>query len=123
MTAFALVTNLVDAGLLVIRPIDGFTMQSTQNPSKLIPLVRTSQKSGRAAGGSSSTVGTGGMATKLAAAKKAEIRAATLIVNGADPDYQQLFRGEECGTLFAGGKSPQTGSTGLLLRYAQGRVI
>lgn len=101
----ALVTNLVDAGLLVIMTdIDGFyDADPRSNPAaKLIPLVRTVTKEmERAAGGSSSTVGTGGMATKLAAAKKAgRSGTATLIVNGVDPRIiSRLFRGEECGTL------------------------
>ena len=101
----ALVTNLVDAGLLVIMTdIDGFfDADPRQNPeAKLIPLVRSvTREMERAAGGSGSSVGTGGMATKLAAAKKAgRSGAATLIINGKDPDIlSRMFSGEECGTM------------------------
>lgn len=101
----ALVTNLVDAGLLIIMTdIDGFyDADPRSNPfAKLIPLVKTVTKEmERAAGGSGSTVGTGGMATKLAAAKKAgRSGVATAIINGTDPQIvSRLFRGEDCGTL------------------------
>jgi glutamate 5-kinase len=101
----ALVTNLVDATLLVIMTdIDGFyDADPRQNPSaRLIPVVRAvTREMERAAGGSGSTVGTGGMATKLAAAKKAgRSGAATLIVNGTDPKIiSRIFNGEDCGTL------------------------
>lgn len=101
----ALVTNLIDAGLLVIMTdIDGlYDADPRSNPAaKLIPLVRTVTKElERAAGGSGSSLGTGGMATKLAAAKKTgKAGAATIIINGSDPQViTGLFRGEECGTL------------------------
>jgi glutamate 5-kinase len=101
----ALVTNLVDAGVLVIMTdIDGFyDADPRKNPAaKLVPLVKAVTKEMTlAAGGSGSTVGTGGMATKLAAAKKAgRSGAATLIVNGTDPKIiSRLFTGEACGTL------------------------
>jgi len=101
----ALVTNLVDAGLLVIlTDLDGFyDADPRKNPeAKLIPVVRAVTKElEKAAGGSGSTVGTGGMATKLAAAKKAgKSGAVTLIVNGTEPQIvSRLFNCEECGTL------------------------
>lgn len=101
----ALVTNLVDAGLLVIMTdIDGFyDADPRSNPAaKLIPVVKAITKElERAAGGSGSNFGTGGMATKLAAAKKAaKSGAATIIVNGTGPEViRRLLKGEECGTL------------------------
>lgn len=101
----ALVTNLTDAGvLLILTDIDGlYDADPRNNPeAKLIPLVKSVTKEmEQAAGGSSSTVGTGGMATKLSAAKKAgKSGAATLIINGADPkNISRVFCGEECGTL------------------------
>jgi len=56
----------------------------------------------RAAGGSGSSVGTGGMATKLAAAKKAgKSGVATLIANGkVGGILQQAMAGKAVGTLF-----------------------
>jgi glutamate 5-kinase len=101
----SLVTSLVDAGLLVIlTDIDGlYDADPRQNPqARLIPLVRTiTRELEAAAGGSGSTVGTGGMATKLAAAKKAgKSGAATLIVDGRQPRIiQRVLAGEEVGTM------------------------
>jgi len=101
----ALVTNLVDAGLLVIMTdLDGlYDADPRKNPAAtLIPLVKTITKElERVAGESGTTVGTGGMATKLAAAKKAgRSGVATLIVNGTDPKIiSRIFNCEECGTL------------------------
>lgn len=101
----ALVTNLVDAGLLVIMTdIDGFyDADPRTNPgAKLVGLVKSITKEQElAAGGSSSTVGTGGMATKLAAAKKAgKSGAATIIVNGTKPGIlSELLAGGQAGTL------------------------
>ena len=70
----ALVTNLVEAQLLVIlTDTDGFyTADPRTDPeAKLIHLVQSITKEvERAAGGSGSSVGTGGMATKVAAARK-----------------------------------------------------
>ena len=102
----ALVTNLVDAQLLVIlTDIDGFyDADPRDNPAaKLVPLVKAITKEmERMAGGSGSSVGTGGMATKLAAAKKAgKSGVPTLIINGKTADVlAKALGGEEVGTLF-----------------------
>ena len=102
----ALVTNLVDAQLLVIlTDIDGFyDADPRDNPAaKLVPLVKAITKEmERMAGGSGSSVGTGGMATKLAAAKKAgKSGVPTLIINGKTTDVlAKALGGEEVGTLF-----------------------
>lgn len=110
----ALVTSLVDAGLLIIlTDIDGlYDADPRKTPqAKLIPLVKSITKELElAAGGSGSTVGTGGMATKLAAAKKAgKSGAATLIVNGRTPEIiLRGLRGEEVGTLLLPSKESLT---------------
>lgn len=102
----ALVTNLADAALLVIlTDIDGLYNADPRLHSNaaLIPLVRSITKEmERAAGGSGSTVGTGGMATKLSAAKKAsKSGAATLILNGRVAGIvSQAMGGDDLGTLF-----------------------
>ncbi len=102
----ALVTNLVDAGLLaILTDIDGlYDADPRLKPdARLIPLVRSVTKEmERSAGGSGSSVGTGGMATKLSAAKKAgKSGAATLILNGKDPGIlSQALQGADFGTLF-----------------------
>ena len=102
----ALVTNLAEAHLLVIlTDIDGFyDSDPRSNPdAKLIHLVRSiTRETERAAGGSASTVGTGGMVTKLAAARKAgQSGVPTLMLNGKVPGIlTEAFAGSEVGTLF-----------------------
>ncbi|MCL2760706.1 MAG: glutamate 5-kinase [Desulfuromonadales bacterium] len=102
----AQVTNLVNANLLVIlTDIDGlFDSDPHLNPkAKLIPFVKEiSEEMEQAAGGTTSTTGTGGMVTKLAAAKKAgRSGAATLIVNGFKKDILlEVLNGAEKGTFF-----------------------
>lgn len=102
----ALVTTLTEAHLLVIMSdIDGFY---TANPNcdpnaRLIPLVRSITRDlEQAAGGSGSSVGTGGMVTKLAAAKKAcRSGAPTVMINGREAGtLERALAGEEVGTFF-----------------------
>jgi glutamate 5-kinase len=101
----ALVTNLADAQLLVIlTDIDGFYDADPRiNPdAKLVPLLKViTREIEKAAGNSGSTVGTGGMVTKLAAAKKAgKSGAATMIVNGKTPAIiTDALAGAQVGTL------------------------
>ncbi len=86
----ALVTNLTEAHLLVIlTDIDGFYEADPRtNPdARLIPLVKAvTREMEQAAGGSGSLVGTGGMITKLAAAKKVgRSGVPTVMLNGKIP--------------------------------------
>ena len=110
----ALVTNLCDAQLLVIlTDIDGFyDADPRDNPAaRLVPLVRAiTKETEKAAGGAGSSVGTGGMATKLAAAKKAgKSGAATMIVNGKrSGTLVRVVGGDEIGTLFLPAKKSLT---------------
>lgn len=81
------VAHLVDADLLVIlSDVDGlYTEDPRKNPSAtLIPLIpEITEDVERRAGVSSTFEGTGGMATKVRAAKKVgEYGVSTLIVNG-----------------------------------------
>ncbi|ABQ28275.1 glutamate 5-kinase [Geotalea uraniireducens Rf4] len=102
----ALVTNLVEAQLLVIlTDIDGFYSADprTDPDARLIHLVSAiTREVERAAGGSASTVGTGGMATKVAAAKKVgKSGVSTLMINGKTPgNLERALTGDEVGTLF-----------------------
>jgi len=102
----ALVTNLVDAHLLVIlTDIDGFySADPRSNPdARLIHLVKKiTREVEQAAGGTVSSVGTGGMATKVAAAKRAgQYGVPTFMLNGKRPELiGQALAGEEVGTLF-----------------------
>jgi len=104
-TLAAEVAHLVDADLLVIlSDVDGLF---TEDPRKsraatLVPLVTEITPDIEArAGVSSSFEGTGGMATKIKAAKKlAAYGVPTLIVNGQQPGLlPAVFDGAEAGTL------------------------
>jgi glutamate 5-kinase len=102
----ALVTNVAEAHLLLIlTDIEGFySADPNSHPdATLIPLVRNiTREVERAAGGSASTVGTGGMATKIAAAKKAgKNGVATIMVSGKrDGIIVAALAGDDVGTLF-----------------------
>lgn len=102
----ALVTNVSEAHLLLIlTDIEGFySADPNSDPdATLIPLVKAITRDiERAAGGSGSTVGTGGMATKIAAAKKAgKNGVATIMACGKrEGIITAVMRGEDAGTLF-----------------------
>ena len=102
----AMVTNLVEANLLVIlSDVDGlYDSDPKSNPqAKLITAVeRITEEIEAMAGGVVTLLGTGGMATKIKAAKRASLYGVgTLIVNGRIPNVvQRVFSGEELGTYF-----------------------
>ncbi len=102
----ALVTNVAEAHLLLIlTDIDGFYSADpkTHPDARLIPVIRgVTREIERAAGGSGSAVGTGGMATKIAAAKKAgKNGVATIIAPGKRSGVIiAVMQGEEIGTMF-----------------------
>ncbi len=110
----ALVTNLADAQLLMIlTDIDGFYSADPRSApdAKLIHLVeKITRELEQAAGGSGSLVGTGGMATKVAAAKRAgQYGVPTFMLNGTRPELiHRALAGEEVGTLFLPGGSSLT---------------
>ncbi|MBX7099704.1 MAG: glutamate 5-kinase [Myxococcaceae bacterium] len=107
----ALVAPLVGADLLIIlSDVDGlFDADPRTTPgARRVPEVKAFTPALRAlAKGSSSGVGTGGMATKLAAAEKVTSRGvACAIVSGETlGQARALLRGEDVGTLFL----PQVG--------------
>ncbi len=105
-TLSAYVTMLVDADLLVLlSDIDGlFTDDPRQNANaEFIHLVdkidENLEKMGKGAG---SSVGTGGMATKLRAAKMANAAGADMIIANGDDihNLSRIMNGEDIGTLF-----------------------
>jgi glutamate 5-kinase len=102
----ALVTNVAEAHLLLIlTDIEGFySADPHTNPDALlIPLVKAvNREVERAAGGAGTGVGTGGMATKVGAAKKAARNGvATIMVSGKQEGIiAAAMRGDEVGTLF-----------------------
>lgn len=106
----ALVTNLIEANLLVIMTdIEGlYDRDPRANPgARLIPLVKNiTRELEQAAGGTVSTVGTGGMATKLAAAKKVgRSGVPAIILDGRNAGLlARALAGEDVGTLFMPGR-------------------
>jgi glutamate 5-kinase len=102
----SLVTNVAESDLLLIlTDVEGlYSADPNANPdAKLIPLVQSiTRELERAAGGSGSSVGTGGMATKVAAAKKAAKNGVpTILIAGKRAGIiAAAMRGDEVGTLF-----------------------
>ena len=105
-TLSAIVASLVEAdALLLLSDIDGlFTDDPNRNPdAKFIEYVdRIDERFQKMAKGSASDVGTGGMATKLTAAKIATCSGADMVIaNGADVGVlHRIFEGDFVGTLF-----------------------
>ncbi len=102
----ALVTSLAEADLLLIlTDIEGlYTADPCSDPdARLVPLVRSITRDvERMAGSSGSNVGTGGMATKVSAAKKAaRYGVPTILAPGKQPGIvTAALAGEEVGTYF-----------------------
>ena len=107
-TLGALVAVSVAADLLVVlTDIDGlYTADPRQDPeARLVPEVRElTPEILASAGGKGSTLGTGGMATKLAAAGICmESGTDMVIVNGAQPEVlYDVMDGKRTGTRFIG---------------------
>lgn len=105
-TLSAVVTALVQADLLILlSDIDGlFTDDPNKNPNaRFIEYVdQLDEHFDKMAKGSASDVGTGGMATKLKAAKLATSAGAEMVIaNGADMGViHRIIDGEDIGTLF-----------------------
>jgi glutamate 5-kinase len=102
----AMIGSLVQAELLIIlTDIDGlYDSDPRSNPdAKLIPLVeRIDLKLERAASRLPGVVGSGGMYSKIHAAKKAGMAGIpTIVANGLKSSIlEQLFQGAQLGTLF-----------------------
>ncbi len=102
----AMVSNLVDADLLIIlSDIAGlYTADPHSNPeANLIPQVeRIDARIERLASGTSSSLATGGMVTKIEAAKLATTSGVALVIaDGREPDViLRLAAGEAIGTRF-----------------------
>ncbi|MBN2099517.1 MAG: glutamate 5-kinase [Dehalococcoidia bacterium] len=102
----AMVANLVDADLLILlSDVHGlYTSDPRKDPkARLIPVVkRIDAEIEGMAGGAGTSHGTGGMATKIEAAKLATRSAiAVVITEGSIPNViTRLAEGEPVGTLF-----------------------
>jgi glutamate 5-kinase len=107
----ALATNVAEAQLLLIlTDTQGFyNADPAVNPdAALVPLVKSiTREIERAAGSSGSSIGTGGMSTKVAAAKKAGRNGVpTIMVAGKRKGIiVAALAGENVGTLFLPGKT------------------
>lgn len=102
----ALVAGIVDSDLLLIlSDVDGlYTEDPRNNPNAQIihSVMDINDDIMNLAGGTSSGVGTGGMRSKLEAAKKAlEVGCEVAIIKGMDPEnIGRFFNNEEIGTYF-----------------------
>ena len=95
--------------LVILSDIDGlYTADPRTDPAaRLIPCVpRLTPEIEALAGCAGSALGTGGMATKLRAARLTEQADIEMVIaNGADPSVlYRIFDGEPVGTRFLGGK-------------------
>lgn len=104
-TLAALVTNLIEADVLIILTDQAglYTEDPRRNPAAtLVSQARAGDPAVEAmAGGRGSVIGTGGMLTKILAAKRAARSAAhTAIVSGRETEVlRRLLDGEPIGTL------------------------
>ena len=106
----AIVAKLISAdGLIILTDIDGLFSANpkTDSDAVLIPVVNEiTPEIEKLAGGSGSSRGTGGMITKLHAAKTAGgAGIPTVIINGTNPDdIYRVLEGRQTGTLFRAAK-------------------
>ena len=102
----AMVANLIDADLLcILTDIDGlYTADPKHDPTaKLIPLVaKIDEKIDALVSGSTSGLGTGGMVTKIEAARLATESGVTVVIaNGSEKDVlDRMAACEAIGTRF-----------------------
>jgi len=108
----AMVTNLVEAQLLVIlSDVDGLYDCDPRNHPEarlMTEVERITEEIEAMAGDEGGPLGTGGMATKIKAAKRATLcGAGTAIINGRTPhNLCYLFDGHELGTYFLPARDP-----------------
>jgi glutamate 5-kinase len=111
-TLGALVTNLIDADCLVILTDQRGLYTADPRRDAAATLVREARAGDPAletmAGGAGTSIGRGGMITKVLAAKRAARSGAhTVIASGREPDVLvRLGRGEAIGTLLVADTEP-----------------
>ena len=104
----AVVSVLTNADLLIIlSDIDGFydSDPRSNDDARLLSLVENiTPELEECAGGAGSKLGTGGMVTKLTAAKTATNAGVDMVLaNGSEPEIiREILEGIEIGTLFVG---------------------
>ena len=104
-TLSAVVAELVNADLLVLfSDIDGLydSDPHTNKDARLLPVVYDVDEVKGAAGGAGTSLGTGGMVTKLEAAERAVNAGIHMIIaNGSNVDAMyDILNGKNVGTLF-----------------------
>lgn len=105
-TLSAVVAALVDAdALIILSDIDGvYTANPQTHPeAKLLPVIQEITPEVEAmAGGAGSRLGTGGMATKIEAAKLAVSAGVTMAIapGGRKDVLREMLEGSEIGTVF-----------------------
>lgn len=101
----AMVTNLLQAPLLIILSVvDGLyagAYQASDSPEVIDKLMEVDEAALGLAGASTSGLGTGGMRSKLLAARMATAAGESVwIANGKSPDVlRRMMKGEKLGTL------------------------
>ena len=111
----AMVATIIKADLLIIlSDIDGlYSADPHSHPdAEVIPVVeKIDTRIMEMAGGAGSSLGTGGMATKIHAAKIAtDANIDMVIMNGNEPDkLYDLFENKNVGTIFVANPNNKTG--------------
>jgi glutamate 5-kinase len=104
-TLSAHVASIIDAELLVLlSDIDGFYW-NLKDPKPVDRITEVTDEVLKRAGGAGSDYGTGGMATKIAAARMIlQFGEMMVIANGAEENVLvKIIEGDTIGTIFAGG--------------------
>ncbi len=105
-TLSAMVSNFIEADLLIIlSDVDGLYMANplTHPEAEIIPLVtEIDKKIYEISGGAGSSIGTGGMYTKIQAASIATSAGIDMVIASGSEDgvLQRICRGEDVGTWF-----------------------
>ncbi|MDO4696544.1 MAG: glutamate 5-kinase [Neisseria sp.] len=124
-TLAALVTNLVDAdALFILTDQSGlYDSDPRRNPNArfISEIAAEHPELEQMAGGAGTGVGTGGMLTKVRAAKRAALSgAATVVASGREENVLlRLLQGETLGTLFTSGQSRVAARKQWLLGHVQ----
>lgn len=126
-TLSAWVAYLVDAdALIVLTDVEGLFDADPRRASgaRRIDVVRDVAEVAHLSGGVGSTRGTGGMATKLNAARIAtEAGIETLVIGGGGEGLEALARGEVRGTRFLARKHQPARKAWIGQQPARGRVL
>ena len=113
-TLSAIVADIIEADLLIIlSDIDGFynSDPKTNGDSKMYSIIEEiTPELEKYAGGAGSKIGTGGMITKLSAAKIATSAGVDMVLcNGSDPEIiSDVLNCKEVGTFFISNKEDET---------------